>query len=299
MQQVSARTFSRNAASASIVVQPPRPVLRQRRRSPRALANVNRLWVLHKPLLVRAMAALVCAALIAGAFQARGGIMQAATGLSNILQGEFAAAGLGVSEISITGQVLTGEARILETLGLDEDKSILGFDAAAARQRLLELPAISEATVRKIYPDRIIVSLTEKHPVARWTVNDATYLVDAAGDRIGMAQPADKKLPLVIGDGAADDALVIIRAMGRYPAIGEGLVAYSRLADRRWDLIYDTGLRVRLPETGIAQALERLNAYQTDYRILDREIGMVDLRVDGLLVVRPTIAENEDQAGQD
>lgn len=291
MQQVGAR-----AAAASIVIQPKRPVVRHRRRAVRGFSDINRAWVLHKPLIIKLMAGMLVAMVLASAFHARGGITQAAIGLSNILQGEFAEAGLGVSEISISGQVLTSERRVLEALALDERVSILGVDVADVRERLLELPAVSDATVRKIYPDQLEVSLTERHPVARWTSDGVTFLVDASGAEIGLAEPYDKRLPLVIGDGAADNALIIIRAMGRYPAIKEGLVAYSRLADRRWDLIYDTGLRVQLPETGVAQALEQLNAYQAEYQLLDREVQLIDMRVEGVLAVRPTAEPVEEEA---
>ena len=90
---------------------------------------------------------------------------------------------------------------------------------------------------------------------------------------------------------AADDALVMIRALQQYPHLQDGLVALSRIADRRWDLIYDTGLRVQLPELGVAQALKRLDYYQTDFQLLDRDVTQVDLRVASIVAVRPTKTE--------
>jgi cell division protein FtsQ len=65
-------------------------------------------------------------------------------------------------------------------------------------------------------------------------------------------------------------------------------VALSRIADRRWDMIYETGLRVQLPELGVARALRNLVMYQDDYQLLDRDITVIDLRVDNLVALRPT-----------
>ena len=70
-------------------------------------------------------------------------------------------------------------------------------------------------------------------------------------------------------------------------------MALSRIADRRWDMIYDTGLRVQLPEQGVAQALKRLDMYQTDYQLLDRDVTIIDLRVDSVVAVRPAKSDEE------
>lgn len=291
MQQVG----SRPTASA-IVIDPRRlPVgMQPRRRNLPVVSDINRFWVLHRQWILRGLAGVACAALIAVTFQARGGIAMAVTSVSNIMQGEFAAAGLGIQQISMTGQSLTNERQIMAALDIGDDVSILSYDAEAARQRLLELPAVTDASVRKIYPNQIIVAVDEREPVARWALSSGqTFVVDGAGTQIGMALPIDTDLPLVIGEGAADNALVIIRALERYPDVAIGLAAISRLADRRWDLIYESGLRVKLPENGVAQALKALEVYQLEHQILDRNISKIDLRVDGIVAVRP-IAEASD-----
>ncbi len=284
MQQVGGK-----AAASSIAIDPRRLPFVPDRRRPRPLANIRRTWVLHRQRILRGLMALACLVLLVGAYQGRSVIVQTAGTAGQLLQGRFAAAGLGIGEIAITGQVMTREADVAEALGIDESTWILGFNAAAARQRLLDLPAVSEATVRKIYPNQLQVTLTEKTPVARWRAADGdTWLIDAGGNRLAEALPVDDNLPLVIGEGAADDALVMIRAMQRYPGISNGLVALSRLADRRWDMIYKSGLRVRLPESGVAQALKRLNTYQQEHQLLDRDLTRIDMRVADMLVVRPT-----------
>jgi len=50
---------------------------------------------------------------------------------------------------------------------------------------------------------------------------------------------------------------------------------------------------VQLPELGTAQALQHLSNYQANYQLLDRDITLIDLRVDGLVAVRPTKTPEE------
>ena len=289
MQQVKSEAF---LAGARLV--DPRALPVPIRTPRRKLANhVNRALVLHGGLIRRgAMIALMLAAGLA-LYQVREPIGQLANTLGGIAQGNFAQAGLAIGEISISGQTLTAEQDIFDALGIQPHTSTLGFDVEAARQRVAELPAVETVIVRKTYPGDVDVLITEKTPVARWAVDGVTFLIDGRGEQIAETSPAYASLPLVIGDGAADDALVMIRALNGFPLLQDGLVALSRIADRRWDLIFDTGLRVQLPEQGVAQAMAHLVTYQNDYQLLDRDVSVIDLRVDSVVAVRPNKTDED------
>lgn len=292
MQQVKSEAF---LAGARLVDPRALPVpIRTRQR--RIANRINRAWVLHGRIIRRAM--LAAAVLVTGGviYQVREPIGNLAVTLGHFAQGEFADAGLAIGEISISGQVLTSDQAIFDALGVQPHTSTLGFDVEAARQRIAELPAIETVSVRKALPGDISVVVTEKTPIARWRVDGITFLIDGSGTQIGEDGGAYSDLPLVIGDGAANDALVMIRALDHYPQLKSGLVALSRIADRRWDLIYDTGLRVQLPEQGVAQSLGKLTMYQNQYQLLDRDLSVIDLRVDSVVAVRPNKSEDADKS---
>ncbi len=287
MQQVKSEAFLAGAQ----VVHPrslPVPVRSSRKR----IANrFNRAFVLHGRLIRRSVLAVALLAAAIGVYQVREPIGMLANTLGEVAQGNFAQAGLAIGEISISGQTLTSEQAIFDALGIVPHTSTLGFDVEEARQRIAELPAVASVTVRKTYPGDVNVVIAEKVAVARWRVDGVTFLIDGRGDQIGEDGGAYSDLPLVIGDGAADDALVMIRALDAVPSLQDGLIAISRIADRRWDLIYDTGLRVQLPEQGVAQALRRLVGYQNDYQLLDRDVSIIDLRLDNIVAIRPNKTE--------
>lgn len=289
MQQVKSEMFLAGAR----IVDPralPVPVRSPRRK---LANNLGRVWVLHHTLIRRGLLIAGLVASVATLTQLREPITGGAMGLVGVVQNRFADAGMAIGEISITGQTLTSEQAIFDALGVEPHTSTVGFDVEAARQRIAELPAIASVSVRKGFPGDVLVSVTEKLPVARWRVDGITFVVDDSGEQIGEDHGAYGDLPLVVGDGANDDALVMIRALDQYPTLKDGLVALSRIADRRWDMIYDSGLRVQLPELGVAGALRHLVSYQADYQLLDRDVTIVDLRVAGLVAVRPTKTEEE------
>jgi cell division protein FtsQ len=252
----------------------------------RAKLSFSRAWILHRRLMLRAAAAGIVAVTAVGLYEGRDQVSAGAMAVYSMAQGEFARAGFGISSIKITGQTLTSEAAILKALEIDRLTSTLNFDADAALARIETIPSVASANIRKVYPSGLAVSIVEKEPMARWRIGDKTWLVDENGSPIIADDGSFRTLPLVVGEGAADDATVMIRALGQYPALKEDLAALSRVGDRRWDLIFYSGLRVQLPESGVAQALAQLSQYQADYQLLDRDVNVIDLRVPGMISLK-------------
>lgn len=282
MQQVGAKGFA-NARPVDprqfpVVVSPT---------ARNALVRVNHMWVLHKQRIVQVFGAILALLAFAGLIAAKDVIWEGGVTAFKFIQGEFAAAGFGIDSIEISGQVLTKDADIITLLTVGTGNSTLTFDAQKAQARLEWLRSVRSATVRKVYPNRVIVSIVEKTPVLRWRIGSTTWLLDERGDKIGTDIASYTELPLVIGQGAADDAVPMVRLLARHEKVGDGLAALSRIGDRRWDLIYRNGLRVQLPETGVAQALDRLDIYQAQYQLLDRDVTQIDLRVPGMVTLKP------------
>ena len=251
-----------------------------------ARINAGRAWVLHRKLILRAVAAGAVAVAAVGVYEARDHVSDGAVAVYNMAQGEFARAGFGIGKINITGQTLTSEATVLAALQITPTTSTLNFDADAALARIKNIPSIKTASIRKIYPGELEISVTEKIPMARWRIGDATYLVDEAGSPVARDDGSFRELPLVVGEGAADDAMVMIRALDKYPSITEDLAALSRIGERRWDLIFYSGVRVQLPENGVAQALVQLDQDQRESQLLDRDVTVIDMRVPGMVSLK-------------
>lgn len=287
MQQVKSEAF---LAGARLV--DPRALPVPSRPPRKRLANrFSRAWVLHGHHMRRALTTVALIAGAIGLYSVHEPIGTSLSTLTGVAQGNFAQAGLAIGEISITGQTLTSEQDIFDALGIQPHTSTFAFDVEAARARVAELPAVESVVVRKGYPGDVQVAIVEKKPIARWRVDGITFVIDGDGEQIGEDGGAYSDLPLVIGDGAADDALVMIRAMENFPSLKQGLIAISRIADRRWDLLYDTGLRIQLPEQGVAQAMTKLVSYQDQYQLLERDIAIIDLRIDTVVAVRPNTPE--------
>lgn len=195
--------------------------------------------------------------------------------------------GFAISQIDIAGNSETSEIDVMGAIHLDGWTALPGFSPEAARERIAELPWVQEASVQKVYPGTLQVKLAERTPFALWQQGDAISVIEQDGKVIAPYRNGKfAALPLVVGDGAAEKASMFIAGMKRFPSIAGRVKGYVRVADRRWDLILDNGVTVKLPERGELAAVQKLLALQADQGLLDKDIVAIDMRLDERIAVR-------------
>lgn len=188
-------------------------------------------------------------------------------------------AGFGVAEMHLYGNARTTPADIMAALGVKGGQSIFGINLRQARARLMTLPWVADADIKRRYPDDLTVKITERVPYARWQTPNGVSLVERQGHVItseGSAKFAS--LPLLIGDGAPEHALGFIEAVGRHRAIIKRVKAFQYQSGRRWNLILDNGVIVKLPETDWDAQIKELDRLIVDEGILETNIREIDLR---------------------
>jgi len=202
--------------------------------------------------------------------------------------------GFGVENVEINSQTNghlaalkhISEIDILETLGLDGDTSMLGFDVASAQEKLSLLPWVKTVQVRKIYPDTVQINLVEREALALWQYQGQLSVIDRQGSVIvPYSADSDISLPLVVGRGGEREAADLLQVMEQFPQFKERIRAYIRVADRRWDLLLENGIDIKLPEQNFAVRLAEMLEEEAQYGLLSRDVLSVDLRLDGRIIL--------------
>ncbi len=195
-----------------------------------------------------------------------------------------------VESVEVRGADRALTAAIAAIAPITEPISSFDLDLVGLRGRIIELSAVRDAALR-VRPGGVLeISVTQRAPVAIWRHSDGLRLIDAEGMMTGMiVSRADRAdLPLIAGDGARDvigEALDLFAAAAPIAPRVRGLV---RISERRWDLILDGDQRVLLPADGAVPALERVIALHQAQAMLDRDVTVVDLRLES----RPTVRLN-------
>jgi len=213
-----------------------------------------------------------------------------------VLDAVTARSGFTIDAVRMTGHRETSDSAILAALSVEPGSSILAFDAAEGRERLMTLPWIASATVQKLYPDTLDVVVTERTPFARWFDGTRTALIARDGTLItdeAEALASYPDLPLVAGKGAAAQADAVLAMVAAFPPVDERLEAVVRVGDRRWDLVLEGGVTINLPEADPEAALAEVVRLAESEGLFARDIVVVDLRLADRIVVRlsPEAAE--------
>jgi len=207
--------------------------------------------------------------------------------LKDARDGAANAAGFRIAAVSLTGSKEVSREEILAEAGVTGRASLLFLDADAARTRLMANPWIADAAVLKLYPDHLQITVTERLAFALWQKNGRVSLVAGDGTILEpFVEDRYRGLPFVVGVGAERQAKDFLAVLARYPDIRSQLRASILVAERRWNLRLNNGIDVRLPETNVAEALDRLVTLDREKKLLSRDIVAIDLRLPDRVTVR-------------
>lgn len=211
----------------------------------------------------------------------------------------IAHAGFTVSGYQIVGlnhmargpvdEVVTDELRrAADEAGTSKAPQAL-VDAGAIRQKLLGFGWVKDARILRRLPDTLVIDIVERKPAALWQSQGQLALIDSEGvvlDRVPVDKMPD--LPLLIGPGANNEEQELSRVMADVPTLKPQLASATWVGGRRWDLNFQSGETVALPEGEEAARTALLKFAQLDKQsgLLGRGIVRFDLRVPGKMIVR-------------
>lgn len=203
------------------------------------------------------------------------------------MDGLMADAGLTVEAVSVDGHLNTKSNEVTGRLNIKRGDLMLYVDVDEARARIEALPWVKSAQVRRIWPNRILIKIDERRPIARWINEGSTLVVDSDGNVIGArADRGFANLPLLAGRGAASAAASFLALVATQPELKSNIRIAVRVGERRWDLQLANGVEVRLPEEGAEAALAELVRLDRDQKILARDIKAIDLRFADRFVIK-------------
>ena len=169
-------------------------------------------------------------------------------------------------------------------------------DVAGIRRRLLQFGWVKDARVARRLPDTLVIDIVERTPAALWQNKGQLALIDSEGvvlDRVPVDKMPD--LPLLIGPGANGQARQLGRLMDQVPTLKPQLASATWVGGRRWDLSFQSGETLALPEgEGDARsALIKFARLDKSSGLLGRGVVRFDLRIPGKMVVRLPRAPGE------
>jgi cell division protein FtsQ len=162
-------------------------------------------------------------------------------------------------------------------------------DLQATRSRLLRFGWIKEARVHRRLPDTLVVDVVERRPAAIWQNGGRLSLIDGEGVVLEPVRiEAMPELPLVNGPAANRHLATLDALLRAAPHLRPQVAGAAWVGDRRWDVRFQTGEVLALPEGDEAAQRALLNFARMDQQtqLLGRGFARFDMRIPGRFIVR-------------
>lgn len=217
------------------------------------------------------------AAIAVAILQAFGVPAMAGTEIANA----FGRAGFEVKRVDLRG-IRNMDRLTVYAIAFDQHSMAMPLvDLDEVRDKLLRYGWVQDARVSRRLPDTLVVDIVERTPAAVWQNQGRLRLIDASGvvlQDVTAAPGTD--LPLLIGRDANLHADQFAELLAKAPALKPVIAGATWIGERRWDLRFQSGETLSLPEGQDAaeRALVRFARMDTAQRLLGRGFLKFDMR---------------------
>ena len=211
-------------------------------------------------------------------------------GIMRMELAEWAAhAGFQVEKVEVHGTERMDEMAVYAIALGQVDRSMLNIDLPRVRQDIMRLAWVQDARISRRLPDTLVVDVVERKPAAVWQQDGKLSLIDAEGKVLeGVSPTAMPDLPLLVGADANRQATRLAKLMEAAPALKPILAGATWVGNRRWDLRFQSGETLSLPEGDQQAAAALVNFARLDgiNRLLGRGIPRFDMRDPDKFILR-------------
>lgn len=188
--------------------------------------------------------------------------------------------GLVLNNVVIQGQKNTPSQEIIEAIGTKRGAPILSIPIATVQQTLENNTWIKSCIVERRLPDTLYIALFERKPIAIWQFNKKLYLIDDVGDRISSQQIENfPNLLHVVGEGANLYAKSLLDDLAKVQDLSKKVKTAVRYGNRRWNIILDENITVKMPEEDFDKAYKYLQKINKGGKLFGNRIKTLDLRL--------------------
>jgi cell division septal protein FtsQ len=145
-----------------------------------------------------------------------------------------------------------------------------------------ELPWVDKVLVaRNLANNSLIIEISEYVPFAILKDGDKKYIVDKDGDMVLVDDISEYgHLVILSGKKANENVKSLFNILAINPSLNSNIYSANWVGKRRWDIRFENGLIVKLPENDINKAWEKLiKIYSLPGSMIN--LNMIDLRLDG------------------
>lgn len=192
-----------------------------------------------------------------------------------------------IKSVKIIGAKHLDHQEVQQALLAFVDHGFFSVEVDAVKDKLIQMPWVADVSVRRIWPDQVIINVTERKPIAHW---NNSSLLSSGGDLFNPdAKTTPEDLPLLFGPDGKQ--IYVMQYFNRINTLLTPLhFTVSRLEltpAHLWNVTLNNGMKLTVDHKDF---LTRLNHFVKVYPKLvgDRvsDVDYIDLRYSNGLAVK-------------
>ena len=158
---------------------------------------------------------------------------------------------------------------------------------SVVKNNIIELPWVKNVVISRTLPNDLNVLIEEHEPFAIWQDNNIKYIIDKEGSIIIKIKDENTFSDLLILSGANANirAKSLFNILVSDLVISQDIYSATLIGLRRWDIRFNNGLLVKLPELDIKKAWKNMIRIYNETGSL---VGLesIDLRINGKIYLQ-------------
>ena len=186
-----------------------------------------------------------------------------------------------ISKISVVNNKILKEEKIKKELSFLYEKNLFLLNNKLISNKLKELDVIKSFEIKKIYPNKIIIKIFEKEPIAIIQNKQKKNYYTKSGDLISFFYDKEfENLPIVFGEKKS--FIIFYNDLRNINFPTNEIKIFYLFESKRWDIVTNKDKLIKLPVKNYQQSLKNFmdiknktnfNQYKTfDYRIKNQLI---------------------------
>ena len=206
---------------------------------------------------------------------------------------QTAKVGFGLRNVYVDNRHRLDEETLATTINVQAGDPLLALPLDQMRERLIALPEVRDVSIRRDLPQDLHIILEEREPAAIWQAEGELHVVDQDGIVLENEKPEQYPgLILIVGKDAPEHFVALRAMLMQHPSVQLEVRAAIRVGERRWDLLTQRDIRIKLPDNHMEYALEELTRLQQEQKILGSETVSIDLRLPKQIYIVPAKAKS-------
>ena len=191
-------------------------------------------------------------------------------------------AGFEVKHVRVTGTNRMDERQVYAIALAQQDRPMPEVELEALREQLrTQLTWVKDARVSIQLPSTLAIDIVEREPHAVLQKPDRLMLIDLEGAELEpIAADKAKDMLRISGPGSAKQVAPLGQLLAAAPALEPQVDAAEWVGNRRWNLTFESGQVLALPEGAEASATALVKFARMDgqNRLLGGEVATFDMR---------------------